>query len=98
VLKQGMDEFSLVVEWLSPLGRLVHIHERELVAKLRFVREVADRGIRPDLREHTMTEAPVSPLRRRMIEDMTMRKFAISGMPVGYPLALGEKLSLTPER
>jgi hypothetical protein len=23
-----------------------------------------------------MTEAPVSPLRRRMIEDMTMRKFA----------------------
>ena len=23
-----------------------------------------------------MTEAPISPLRRRMIEDMTMRKFA----------------------
>jgi hypothetical protein len=23
-----------------------------------------------------MTEAPVSPLRRRMIEDMTIRKFA----------------------
>src|SRR5260370_12895436 len=26
--------------------------------------------------EHPMTEAPVSPLRRRMIEDMTIRKFA----------------------
>src|SRR5947208_302383 len=27
-------------EGLSPLGRLLHIHERELVAVLRFVREV----------------------------------------------------------
>src|SRR5246127_4052171 len=26
--------------------------------------------------EHPMTDAPVSPLRRRMIEDMTIRKFA----------------------
>src|SRR5260370_39670229 len=35
-----------------------------------------DRGVQPDLREHPMTETPVSPLRRRMIEDMTIRKFA----------------------
>src|SRR5260370_35230160 len=35
-----------------------------------------DRGVQPHLREHPMTEAPVSPLRRRMIEDMTLRKFA----------------------
>jgi integrase/recombinase XerD len=26
--------------------------------------------------EHATTEAPVSPLRQRMIEDMTIRKFA----------------------
>ena len=26
--------------------------------------------------EHPLTDAPVSPLRRRMIEDMTIRKFA----------------------
>jgi hypothetical protein len=30
-----------------------------------------------------MTEAPISPLRRRMIEDMTIRKFA----PACPPLA-----------
>jgi hypothetical protein len=35
-----------------------------------------DRDVQPDLREHPMTEAPISPLRRRMIEDMTIRKFA----------------------
>ena len=28
-----------------------------------------------------MTEAPVSPLRRRMIEDMTIRKFAPRTLP-----------------
>jgi hypothetical protein len=35
-----------------------------------------DRVFQPDLREDAMTEAPVGPLRRRMIEDMTIRKFA----------------------
>src|SRR5438128_7586788 len=36
-----------------------------------------DRVVQPDsAQEHPMTEAPVSPLRRRMIEDMTIRKFA----------------------
>jgi hypothetical protein len=35
-----------------------------------------DWDVQPDLKEHPMTEAPISPLRRRMIEDMTMRKFA----------------------
>src|SRR5260370_14408246 len=32
--------------------------------------------VQPDLREHPMTEAPISLLRRRMIDDMTIRKFA----------------------
>src|SRR5260370_4617111 len=32
--------------------------------------------VQPDLREHPMTEASISSLRRRMIEDMTIRKFA----------------------
>ena len=33
-------------------------------------------GVQPELREPPMTDTPISPLRRRMIEDMMVRKFA----------------------